>query len=121
LRSLKDLEDHVILHGDRDGREWNTWLAAVDGCHLPRQKQHFMGDARYSTEAALHGQGIALGDTITAARLIAEGQLLVPFDRSVPANDAFYVACRREARAAPIVRVFIDWLFSSLYTDHLPE
>lgn len=64
---------------------------------------------------------MALGDTITAAKLIAEGELLVPFDLSVPANDAFYVACRHDARAAPIVRVFIDWLFSSLDADRLPE
>ncbi|WP_152339304.1 LysR substrate-binding domain-containing protein [Pseudorhizobium flavum] len=121
LRSMRDLEDHVLLHGDTDGREWNTWLAAADGADIPRRRQHFMGDARFSTEAALQGQGVALGDTITAAKLIAEGELLVPFDLSVPANDAFYVACRHEMRAAPIVRVFIDWLFASLEADRLPE
>lgn len=121
LRSMRDLEDHVLLHGDGDGREWNTWLAAADGADLPRRRQHFMGDARFSTEAALYGQGIALGDTITAAKLIADGELLVPFDLSVPANNAFYVACRHEMRAAPIVRVFIDWLFASLEADRLPE
>ena len=120
LRSIRDLEDHVLLHGDTDGREWKTWLTAADGADLPR-RQHFMGDARFSTEAALHGQGIALGDTITAAKMIAQGDLLVPFDLGVPANDAFYVACRQEMRAAPIVRVFIDWLFSSLDADRLPE
>lgn len=120
LRSVRDLEDHVLLHGDGDGREWNTWLAAADAADLPRRRQHFMGDARFSTEAALHGQGIALGDTITAAKLIADGALLVPFDLGVPANDAFYIACRNEMRAAPIVRVFIDWLFASLESDRLP-
>jgi LysR family glycine cleavage system transcriptional activator len=80
-----------------------------------------MGDARFSTEAALQGQGVALGDTITAAKLLAEGELLVPFDLSVPANDAFYVARRHEMWAAPIVRVFIEWLFASLDADLLPE
>lgn len=121
LRSMRDLQDHVLLHGDRDGREWNTWLAAAEGADFPRGRQHFMGDARFSTEAALHGQGVALGDTITAAKLIAQGELLVPFDLGVPANDAFYVACRQEMRSAPIVRVFIDWLFASLEADRLPE
>jgi LysR family glycine cleavage system transcriptional activator len=56
LRSLRDLRDHVILHGD-DGREWNTWLAAADGIGIQRGRQHFMSDARLSTEAALYGQG----------------------------------------------------------------
>ncbi|MDQ0321447.1 LysR family glycine cleavage system transcriptional activator [Pararhizobium capsulatum DSM 1112] len=120
LRSVKDLQDHVLLHGD-DGREWNTWLTAADGNDVPRGRQHFMSDARLSTEAALHNQGVALGDNITAGSLIAKGELIVPFALAVPANDAFYVACRNEARAAPIVKVFIDWLFSALESDPMPE
>jgi LysR family glycine cleavage system transcriptional activator len=119
LRSLRDLADHTLFHGD-DGREWNTWLSAADAIDLARGRQHFMSDARLSTEAALHGQGIALGDTITASSLIARGELVVPFDLTVPANDAFYVACRQSVRQAPIVKVFIDWLFASL-EDNLPE
>ncbi|SOC36165.1 LysR family glycine cleavage system transcriptional activator [Rhizobium subbaraonis] len=121
LRSVRDLSDHTLLHGDQDGREWNTWFAAADAADLVRSRQLHMSDARLSTEAALHGQGIALGDSITAASLITRGELVVPFDLSVPANDAFYVACRQEVRAAPIVRVFIDWLFATLEEDSLPE
>ena len=119
LRSVRDLADHTLFHGD-DGREWNTWLAAADALDMVRGRQHFMSDARLSTEAALHGQGIALGDTITASNLIARGELVVPFDLTVPANDAFYVACRQSARQAPIVKVFIDWLFAAL-EETLPE
>lgn len=120
LRSIRDLADHTLLHGD-DGREWNTWLSAADATDLGRGQQHFMSDARLSTEAALHGQGIALGDQITAGNLIARGELIVPFDLTVAAKDAFYVACRPALRAAPIVKVFIDWLFSQLEADSLPE
>jgi LysR family glycine cleavage system transcriptional activator len=120
LRSVRDLADHVLYHGD-DGREWNTWFAAADALDLGCSRQHFMSDARLSIEAALHGQGVALGDTITAGNLIAKGELVVPFDLAVPANDAFYVACRHEVRAAPIAKVFIDWLFASLEAESLPE
>ena len=80
-----------------------------------------MSDARLSTEAALHNQGVALGDTITAGGLIAKGELIAPFDLTVPANNAFYIACRNDLRAAPIVKVFIDWLFSALESDPMPE
>ena len=120
LRSIRDLRDHVMLHGD-DGREWNTWLAAADVLDMPRGRQHFMSDARLSTEAAVHNQGVALGDTITASHLLAKGELMIPFDLAVPAQDAFYVACRNEVRAAPIVKVFIDWLFAALESDRVAE
>lgn len=119
LRSVRDLADHTLFHGD-DGREWNTWLSAADAIDVSRGRQHFMSDARLSTEAALHGQGIALGDTITASNLIARGELVVPFDLTVPANHAFYVACRQSVRQTPIVKVFIDWLFASI-EESMPE
>jgi len=120
LRSVRDLRDHVLLHGD-DGREWNTWLAAVDQLDVPRGRQHYMSDARLSTEAARYGQGIALGDTITASSLIASGELVIPFNLSVPASDAFYVTCRNEARTTPIAKAFIDWIFSAIESERVSQ
>jgi len=111
IRTIRDLADHVMLHGD-DGREWNTWLAAADALDLKRGQRHMFSDARLSTEAALNGHGVALGDSVTASGLLAKGQLITPFKLSVPAVDAFYVACRNEVRSAPIAQVFIDWLFA---------
>jgi LysR family glycine cleavage system transcriptional activator len=111
LRSVRDLADHVLLHGD-DGREWHTWLAAADALDLERGRRHRFDDAHLSIEAALYGHGVALGDTVTASGLLARGQLVAPFGLSVPAVDDFYVVCRNEMKSAPIVRVFIDWLFA---------
>lgn len=120
LRSVRDLRDHVLLHGD-DGREWRSWLAAADQLDMPRAREHFMGDARLSTEAARHGQGVALGDSITASSLIAAGELVIPFDLAVPAPDAFYVAARNEVRAAPIAKVFIDWIFDTIEAERAAQ
>lgn len=113
IRTVRDIGNHVMLHAD-DGREWNTWLAAADALDLARGPQHHFCDARLSIEAAMHGHGVALGDTVTASSLLAKGQLVTPFNLAVPAADAFYVGCRHEVRAAPIVQVFIDWMFSTL-------
>lgn len=113
LRTVRDLRNHVILHAD-DGREWHAWLAAIEALELMHTRHHFMTDARLAIEAAMHGHGVALGDTMTASGMLARGNLIVPFDRSVPAADAFYVTCRTEVRSTPIVKVFIDWLFAAL-------
>lgn len=113
LRAVGDLADHVLLHAD-DGREWQTWLAAADAPEIARGPHHFLSDAHLAIEAATHGTGIALGDSMTASRLMSRGELMVPLDLAVPAADAFFVACRHDMRATPIVRVFIDWLFSAV-------
>jgi LysR family glycine cleavage system transcriptional activator len=110
LRSVRDLADHALLHGD-DGREWQTWLAAADSLDLKVANQLRFSDARLGTEAALYGHGVALGDTVTASGFLASGRLVAPFKLSVPAVSAFYVACRDDLRSAPIVAAFIDWLF----------
>ncbi|WP_159586838.1 transcriptional regulator GcvA [Chelativorans xinjiangense] len=117
IRTIRDMSNHVMLHGD-DGREWHTWLAAADALDLRPSQQLFLSDARLAVEAAVHGHGVALGDTMTAASLLAKGQLVAPFNLAVPAVDAFYVACRKDLRAAPIVNVFIDWLFAALQEDN---
>lgn len=111
IRTIRDLADHTRLHGD-DGREWHIWLAAADALDLKPARELRLSDAQLATEAALHGNGVALGDTVTASGLLARGQLVSPFNLAVPAVDAFYVVCRTEARATPIVQLFIDWLFA---------
>ncbi|MEJ6785629.1 transcriptional regulator GcvA [Aminobacter sp. Piv2-1] len=111
IRSVRDLADHVLLYGD-DGHEWQTWLSAADALDVKPLQRHRMADARLATEAAIHGHGVALGDSVTASAMLAKGQLVTPFNLSVPAVDAFYVVCRNEVRSAPIVQVFIDWLFA---------
>jgi LysR family glycine cleavage system transcriptional activator len=116
IRGVRDLADHVFLHGD-DGREWHTWLAAADALDLERGRRHHLGDARMATEAAVHGHGVALGDSVTARALLARGMLVAPFTLSVPAVDDFYVVCRNEMRSAPIVQLFIDWLFAEKEKD----
>jgi LysR family glycine cleavage system transcriptional activator len=117
IRTIRDLGDHTILHAD-EGREWHTWLAAADARDLMRGKnQHHMCDARLALEAAVHGHGVALGDTVTAAGLLARGQLVAPFNLAVPAVDDFYVACRNDLKSAPIVNVFIDWLFDRIAAE----
>ena len=112
LRSVKDLAHHVLLHAD-EGREWQTWLTAAGALALSKGPHHFMSDARLAVEAALHGNGVVIGDSRTASTLMARGSLIAPFDLSVPAVDSFYVVCRNEVKAAPIASVFIDCLIAA--------
>lgn len=116
VRTVRDLAAQIMLHAD-DGREWHTWLAAADALDLSRGPQHQFCDARLAIDAAIHGHGVALGDTMTAAAMLAKGQLVAPFNLAVPAADSFYVACSSDLRAVPIVNVFIDWLFAQIEED----
>lgn len=119
IRTALDLSGHVLLHSD-DGREWRTWLSAANATQIEPKNHIYVADARLAAEAALYGHGIALGDHISAAEFLTTGRLVTPLNLSVPATDSFYVCCRNESRLAPVVSVFVDWLFGqNLKGPHL--
>ncbi|MFC2969715.1 LysR substrate-binding domain-containing protein [Acidimangrovimonas pyrenivorans] len=113
LRSVRDLEGHTLVHAD-SGREWQSWLVAA-GAELPfRARQHSLTDASLALQAASHGFGVALGDTLTVADFLTRGTLIIPFDKAIPARDSFFFACRPEVQKTPLVRAFIDWMTAEL-------
>ncbi|MFN3363042.1 MAG: DUF2339 domain-containing protein [Allorhizobium sp.] len=98
------------------GARWAVWAGglalALGGVFL----------VRYSIESGLLGPGVRL--TLAALfglLLIAAGELVIPFDLAVPAPDAFYVAARNDVRAAPIAKVFIDWIFDMIETERTAQ
>jgi LysR family glycine cleavage system transcriptional activator len=121
VRSVEDLRNHTLLHSD-DGREWGLWLEAAGSPELACGSRHIMSDANLATLAAIHGNGLALCDTLTGADLLAGGRLIVPIDLKIPAPDAFYIVYRSGSRRAPLVHAFIEWLLEETRDQaRLPE
>ena len=113
LREVSDLASHILLQGD-DGREWQNWLSAAGAPALAAYRHYNMSDVHLAIETAIHGHGVALGDSISTSRLLAEGSLIMPFTLEVPAPAALYIVCRSELRKAPIVQAFIDWMTAQI-------
>lgn len=111
VRTIADLRDHAMLHAD-GGQEWRAWLAAADALDLKPGRQHWFADAHLAMEAARLGQGVAMGDSITLADQISGGQVILPFDLHIAAQDAYYVCAQPQTQDAPIVRAFVEWFFS---------
>lgn len=113
IRSNEDLGNHVLLHAD-GGVDWSNWLAAAG---VPRNRlrgEHFLSDARLAIEAAMYGNGVALGDTITVKKALEAGTLVAPLPTRVPAMSSFYLAYRPGAENSPLVKSFSDWLIGEM-------
>jgi LysR family glycine cleavage system transcriptional activator len=65
-------------------------------------------------QAAVEGQGIALGETTIAADDLAAGRLIKPFDLALkqPPQLAYFIICPKTAPAGSIERSFRDWLLN---------
>ena len=61
-------------------------------------------------QAAINGEGVALGRGLLVADPIEAGKLVAPFDLALTAEYRYYVACTERNYDRPKVRVFRDWL-----------
>lgn len=111
LREPADLCHHTLI---RDFTEdlWDNWLklAGVTGID-PRRGPSF-NYLNMAIEAAIAGQGVALGRRAIVAGALADGRLVRPFDLAMPSASAYYFVCLAEAADRPKVAAFRDWLLA---------
>ena len=115
LRRLDDLRHHTLLHDievstAEPSLTWRHWLrdAGVTGVEPDRGPK--FSDSVMLTEAAVRGQGIALGRTALVADHLASGRLIRPFPISRPADYAYYVVMPEANAVLARVRAFVQWL-----------
>ena len=119
LASPQDLSGQVLLHYDDAERRypwlsWDVWFELTQ-THGVKPA----GALRFShydqlIQAAIDGQGIALGRSRFVAKWVKLGKLILPFGerymRSPSDSRAFFMVLPRGARARPGVAEFSSWL-----------
>ena len=114
LERPADLRRHVLLH-DTYGAlkayvDWESWLAAV-GIHdlQPAGALHF-NQYEQMIQAAVHGQGVALGISSLVDELLQSGALVAPFDTTVAESRACFIVMSKAGSRKPQVEAFVRWL-----------
>lgn len=112
LEGPMDLTRHRLLHGDA-GAEWHSWLSSLPEPIGPQSHRH-LGDARLALEAAAMGQGVALGDAITTARALRQGDLIAPIPHGILTEAAFFVAGLSSRWNEPTLGRVVSWLVAAM-------
>ncbi|WP_454818641.1 LysR substrate-binding domain-containing protein [Labrys neptuniae] len=113
LTSAADLPSHQLLHFEERHRtrlSWREWFThqSVD---LPRIRQDFVfTDAIGSIEAAVLGQGIALGWKHLVHDHVEAGRLVFPIDAVYRSGKAVHLIMPAQRPAKPGAMLFRDWL-----------
>ena len=84
LRTLADLQHHSLLHMDVDGRDhmdWDTWLAAQGYAGLRPAASMRFDSYEQMIQAAVGGQGVAMGIGGLVSGLMAVGPARRPVRR----------------------------------------
>jgi LysR family glycine cleavage system transcriptional activator len=118
-----DLRHHTLLHVDwqSQGSAWPTWemwlsAAGTQGID-PRRGIHFT-ESVLALQAAIDGQGVALGDSNLAASDLAAGRLIRPFSLELrpPEPFAYWIVTSPRRSAKPQIAAFRAWLLQEAAT-----
>jgi LysR family glycine cleavage system transcriptional activator len=119
-RRISDPADltETTLIGLSIGRAgWPDWLARAGVSDLKPRRTLTVDTIPEAIEAAVQGRGVILGLLPLIWDAPAAGQLVAPFQTPPQEAGAYFVMCRREDRAKPIVRAFVDWLILEMRSD----
>lgn len=116
LAAPEDLRRHVLLHYDRnDGHlaPWLTWTVWLEVMQVADFK--LAGSLRFSQydqviQAAVDGQGVALGSRALVHQLIRQGKLVAPLAQSNDTERSYYLLTAPDSETRADVQSFIGWL-----------
>ncbi len=110
-----DLRHHVmlLLH-DPQGRwpwlSWAAWLEANGVADLVPGGTLAYDQYDQVVNAAVHGQGVALGRMSVVDSLVEEGKLVALFGKRMQVPRALHAIYAPGAENRPEARAFVDWL-----------
>jgi DNA-binding transcriptional LysR family regulator len=115
LKQPEDLAGHILLHiDDARGRftwlNWSVWLAAIGIHHLTPAGSLRFNHFDQVIQAAVDGQGVALGRVPLIDNLLRQRKLVAPFRNRYMTTRAYYIVRAEHAAARPEAQAFIDWL-----------
>jgi LysR family glycine cleavage system transcriptional activator len=113
IQSAEDLEHHTLLH-DMSRNNWNEWIKQAGVKSVNVNQGPIFSHSSMVLQAAIHGQGIALGHNILAKPEIESGRLVTPFNQVLLSKNAYYLVCREAQVDSPKIATFREWLLAQV-------
>lgn len=117
-----DLRHHVLLHDysvtrDGDGPNWRQWLQGAGVADVGPETGPSFNDGGMAIQAAIAGQGIALGRRSLVIDDLAMGHLICPFGPEVPTHFSWFFVCTPQDADNRKINDFLTWLQDQIAED----
>lgn len=121
LREPRDLPGWPLLHLEASAEthwlDWPGWFKRLGVAFAESERRVTINNYSLLIQAALAGQGVALGWRPLIDDLLERGQLVAALDVSVPTENGYYAVMRRSARVERTATAFCAWLGDQLRAD----
>lgn len=113
----RDLLQHRLIHVDWSAPgvmwpNWRMWMLAAGVTDYQETPGLRLDNSGLALQAAMDGQGVALGDSSLVSDDLAAGRLVQPFAVTIkgPPQFAYYIISPVETQNDPLVRAFREWI-----------
>jgi LysR family glycine cleavage system transcriptional activator len=117
LRRPEDLLRHTLIHVEWQAQgetwpNWKMWLLAAGIREVDGVRGIHFSQTALAVQAAIDGQGVALGESTVVADDLASGKLVRPFDMALkgPSQFAYHVVTPSDAASGSLIARFRSWL-----------
>lgn len=122
LHEPANLKHHILLHDssvsqDSDAPNWRNWLKAAGVTEVAPDRGPSYSDTALALQAAIAGNGVALGRRSLVIDDLKAGHLVQPFGPELPTRFSWYLICSPAGAAQRKVRAFCEWLQSETARD----
>jgi LysR family glycine cleavage system transcriptional activator len=126
LQRPEDLARHVLLHIDDDrGRfpwlNWGQWFAAIGMPETAGAGAMRFNQFDLLIQAALDGQGVALGRSPLVDRLLEQRALVAPFPDTYGTSRAYFIVRSAASAKRPEAQAVVDWLKAAAEESNTAE
>jgi LysR family glycine cleavage system transcriptional activator len=119
LREPKDLLQFTLIHLDWEALgavwpNWRMWMLAAGVKDFNDTRGLHFSQTSLALQAAIDGNGVALGDSTLVGDDLASGRLVKPFELSLrsPAQFAYHLITRRDTAERPMTKAFRNWIIA---------
>ncbi|WP_448567482.1 transcriptional regulator GcvA [Thalassotalea ganghwensis] len=116
LNSIQDLANHTLLH-DTSRRDWKRWFKEADVKGVNVNHGPIFSHSAMVVQAAVHGQGVALAQSILAKPELDAGRLVNLFDHRLVSKNAFYIVCREHQMELGKIASFRQWVLDTVAAE----
>ena len=126
LATPADLRHHVLLKYDDPLRrlpwvEWSLWFSAWKLGPVTSAGWLTFSHYEQVVQAAVEGEGVAIGRHALVARLLKQKKLVVPFGERLAGARQYFVMQSRSSRAKPELKAFVDWVLEEAARENAEQ
>jgi DNA-binding transcriptional LysR family regulator len=113
IKKPADVLAHKLPDDHNYWDDWAIWLKAAGlDPETPRKHSTIFDSTRLAVEAAMEGQGLALGAPFLFENEIKSGRLVAPLKLIVPAGKSYWLVCRKRDADRPTIVALRQWLLA---------